>query len=165
MREITGVVRDDAGFVWAASRTGVLRVTANDSRLYELPFTTTDVMQVKIACRHNELVAASQNGQVFRYNRVHDRFERWFTLAALLGNEGWVTNLLIDTDGKVWISTSVGVFTWTGEEAVPAFRGRRAMLTLPLWTVAGCWHLCSRPSTASIRAPAYLPNARESFRI
>lgn len=125
MREITGVVRDDAGFVWAASRTGVLRVTANDSRLYELPFATTDVMQVKIACRHNELAAVSQNGQVFRYNRVQDRFERWFTLSALLGNEGWVTNLLIDTDGKVWISTSVGVFTWTGEEAVPAFRGEK----------------------------------------
>ena len=123
MREITGVVRDDAGFVWAASRTGVLRVTANDSRLYELPFATTDVMQVKIACRHNELAAVSQNGQVFRYNRVQDRFERWFTLSALLGNEGWVTNLLIDTDGKVWISTSVGVFTWTGEEAVLAYQG------------------------------------------
>ena len=38
MREITAVVRDDDGFIWAASRTGILRVTADDYRLYELPY-------------------------------------------------------------------------------------------------------------------------------
>ena len=29
MREVTAVVRDDDGFVWAASRTGVLRVATD----------------------------------------------------------------------------------------------------------------------------------------
>ena len=69
MREITAVVRDDDGFIWAASRTGVLRIAGNDYRLYELPFITTDVMQVKMACRKNLLAVVTQNGQVFRYNR------------------------------------------------------------------------------------------------
>ena len=40
-------MRDDDGFVWAASRTGVLRVATDDYQLYSLPFTTTDVMQIK----------------------------------------------------------------------------------------------------------------------
>ena len=121
MRETTAVVRDDDGFVWAASRTGILRVAADDYRLYKLPFATTDVIQVKIACRGSLLVVATQNGQIFRYNRVQNKFDRWFTLSSLLGNEDWVTNLLIDADGKVWISTSTGVFLWNGEEVVQAF--------------------------------------------
>lgn len=121
MREITAVVRDDDGFIWAASRTGILRVTADDYRLYELPYATTDVMQVKMACRGNLLVAATQNGQIFRYNPILNKFEQWFTISSLLGNEDWVTNLLIDTDGKVWVSTSVGIFFWTGEEVVRFF--------------------------------------------
>ncbi len=121
MREITAVVRDDDGFIWAASRTGVLRIAADEYRLYELPFITTDVMQVKMACRGSLLVVATQNGQIFRYNRILNKFEQWFTLASLLGNEDWVTNLLIDVDGKVWISTSTGIYFWTGEEVVRAF--------------------------------------------
>lgn len=122
LREINSVVRDDDGFIWAASRTGILRVASSDYQLYELPFITTDVMKMKMACRNNLLVAATQNGQLFRYNRILDRFERWATLSPRLGVEGWVTNLLIDADGKVWISTSVGIFLCMGKERVEAFQ-------------------------------------------
>ena len=73
-------------------------------------------MQIKMACRGGLLVVATQNGQIFRYNRVLNKFDLWFTFSSLLGNEDWVTNLLIDVDGKVWISTSTGIFLWTGEE-------------------------------------------------
>lgn len=110
MREITAAVRDDDGFIWAASRSGVLRVASDDYRLYQLPFATTDVLQLKMASRGSLLVVATQNGQVFRYNRILNKFEQWFTLSSLLGNDNWVTNLLIDVDGKVWISTSIGIF-------------------------------------------------------
>ena len=122
LREINSVVRDDNGFVWAASRTGILRVAADDYQLYELPFITTDVMKVKMACRGNMLMAVTQNGQLFRYNRILDKFERWGTLSPQLGIEGWVTNLLIDADGKVWISTSAGIFLCTGKGTVDTFR-------------------------------------------
>lgn len=63
-----------------------------------------------MACRGGLLVVATQNGQIFRYNRVLNKFDLWFTFSSLLGNEDWVTNLLIDVDGKVWISTSTGIF-------------------------------------------------------
>ena len=121
MREITAAVRDDDGFIWAASRSGVLRVASDDYRLYQLPFATTDVLQLKMASRGSLLVVATQNGQVFRYNRILNKFEQWFTLSSLLGNDNWVTNLLIDVDGKVWISTSIGIFFWTGKEVARAF--------------------------------------------
>ena len=118
MREITAAVRDDDGFIWAASRSGVLRVASDDYRLYQLPFATTDVLQLKMASRGSLLVVATQNGQVFRYNRILNKFEQWYTLSSLLGNDNWVTNLLIDVDGKVWISTSIGIFFWTGKEVI-----------------------------------------------
>lgn len=121
VREITSVARDDNGFIWAASRTGILRVTADSYRLYQLPFATTDVMQVKIACRDNCLVAVTQNGQLFRYNPVRDTFDPCFSLSSQLGTDNWVTNLLVDAGGKVWISTSTGIFTWTGNEPVQPF--------------------------------------------
>lgn len=121
VREITAVARDDNGFIWAASRTGILRVTADSYRLYQLPFATTDVMQVKMACRSNRLVAVTQNGQLFRYNPTRDRFDPCFSLSSQLGTDHWVTNLVVDADGKVWISTSAGIFTWTGGESISPF--------------------------------------------
>jgi signal transduction histidine kinase/ligand-binding sensor domain-containing protein/AraC-like DNA-binding protein len=121
MREITSMVRDDEGFIWAASRTGILRIATDDARTYPLPFATTDVMQVKLAYRGTLLIAATQNGQVFRFNQIQNRFELWFILSSTLGNDGWVTNLLIDSENKVWISTSSGIFIWTGNTVMRAF--------------------------------------------
>ena len=152
MREVTAVVRDDDGFVWAASRTGVLRVATDDYQLYSLPFTTTDVMQIKMACRGGLLVVATQNGQIFRYNRVLDKFDLWFTFSSLLGNEDWVTNLLIDVDGKVWISTSTGIFLWTGEEIVRAFDNIAGISNMTL--LEGCYAL------AFVQSSIYRINTR-----
>lgn len=122
MKDITAVVRDDDGFVWSASRTGILRTSAHNYRIYSLPFFTTDVMQVKLAYRKDLLVAATQNGQVFRYNRILDTFERWFTLSPQLSQEDWITNLLVDEDNQLWISTSTGIFIRSNEETKPMFQ-------------------------------------------
>ncbi|MDR1004114.1 MAG: response regulator [Prevotellaceae bacterium] len=123
VREITSVVRDDDGFIWAASRTGILRTAADDARVYTLPLVTTDVMQVKMACRGNRLIAITQNGQAFCYDRIQNRFELSFTLSSQLGTDGWVSNLLIDSTGTVWISTSAGLFVWAGGEVVQVLNG------------------------------------------
>lgn len=113
MAGITSLTRDDNGFIWAASRMGVLRTTPSDCRQYDLPVSTSDVMQVKLAFGGSQLAVSTQNGQVFRYNPVTDRFERWFTLAQLLGNKDWVTNFVIDDDGTVWVSTSRGLYSYS----------------------------------------------------
>lgn len=117
MTDITSMTYDDDGFIWAASRMGIMRATPSDSRLYELPVSTSDVMQVKIAYGGDGLLAVStQNGQIFRYDPIRDCFVKWFSLYDILGNKDWVTNFLIDKTGKVWISTSVGIFTNVGDK-------------------------------------------------
>lgn len=123
MTDITSIAYDDDGFIWAASRMGVLRATPSDSRLYELPVSTSDVMQVKIASGGDLLAVITQNGQIFRYDPIKDRFIQWCSLYDILGSKEWVTNFVIDKGGKVWISTSAGLYCIVGEklERVGAF--------------------------------------------
>lgn len=116
MSGITTLTLDDDGFVWAASRMGIMRATPSDCRTYSLPVSTSDVMQVKLAYNKGILAASTQNGQIFRYNRIKDHFEQWFSLADFLGNKDWITNLVIDNEGKVWVSTSMGIFIHSGNE-------------------------------------------------
>lgn len=116
MHGITSLVHDADGFVWAASRMGIMRATPTSCRHYDLPFSAPNVMQVKLAYSDGSLVAVTQNGQIFRYDRIHDRFDRWFSLSQFLGQRHWVTNVAFDSDGKVWISTSVGLFVHSGSK-------------------------------------------------
>ena len=63
--EVPGVMHacgHDIHTAWAASRTGVLRVATDDYQLYSLPFTTTDVMQIKMACRGGSTIVSFQHG-------------------------------------------------------------------------------------------------------
>ncbi len=116
MSGITTLTLDDDGFVWAASRMGIMRATPSDCRTYNLPVSTSDVMQVKLAYNKGILAASTQNGQIFKYNRIKDHFEQWFSLVDYLGNKDWITNLVIDADGKVWVSTSMGIFIYSGNQ-------------------------------------------------
>lgn len=116
MSGITTLTLDDDGFVWAASRMGIMRATPSDCRTYSLPVSTSDVMQVKLAYNRGLLAASTQNGQIFRYNRIKDNFEQWFSLSEYLGNKDWITNILIDSHGTVWLSTSMGIFIYSGGE-------------------------------------------------
>lgn len=127
MKEITAVARDENGFIWAASRTGILRVAPNDYRTYSLPFITKDVMNIKLASHGNLLTASTQNGQIFRYNRIQDKFEHWFTLPIQFSKDNWVTNLEVDSEGKVWISTSRGIFVRKGEETIRPFKDKQGI--------------------------------------
>ncbi len=121
VREITAVCRDDDGFVWAAARTCILRVTPYDIRTYELPFYTTDVVQVRIVYRNGQLIACTQNGQVFGYNPILNLFERSFNLSDWLDGECWVTTIWPGDDGALWIGTNKGLYIWERGALKPAF--------------------------------------------
>lgn len=113
MSGITALTVDDNGFVWGASRMGVLRATPSEVKMYGLPVSTSDVMQMKLAYNKGVLAAATQNGKVFRYNRITDCFDQWFSIADTLGKTDWISNLVIDSDGEPWVSTSLGVFRYS----------------------------------------------------
>ncbi len=112
MSGITSLTVDDNGFIWGASRIGILRATTQNVSLYDLPVSTSDVMQMKVAYNKGVLVAASQNGQIFRYDRIKDRFELWFSISDILQKKDWISNIVIDGKGKLWISTSIGIFLY-----------------------------------------------------
>ncbi len=118
MSGITSLTYDDIGFIWGASRLGILRATPSDVKIYNLPVSTSDVMQMKLAYNKGVLVAASQNGQIFRYDGIKDRFEQWFSLSDILSNKEWISNIIIDENGKPWISTSVGIFVFSDGELI-----------------------------------------------
>lgn len=116
MSGITSLALDDNGFIWGASRIGIIRATPSNVSIYHLPVATSDVMQIKLAYNKGMLVAASQNGQIFRLDMVKDRFEKLVSLADILGIKEWISNILIDDEGSIWISTSVGIFVFSDGE-------------------------------------------------
>lgn len=113
MSGITSLVVDHNGFVWGASRMGLMRATSSYLKTYELPATTYDAMQMKLAYESGVLAASTQNGKVFRYDRIKDCFEPWFSMSDMLGKTEWITNILIDNQGSPWVSTSLGIFKYS----------------------------------------------------
>ena len=51
MREMASVCKDGNGFIWASSKTGILRITESDYRIYQLPYKTANIINVKLHIR------------------------------------------------------------------------------------------------------------------
>lgn len=77
--EAFSVCKDQYGFIWASTKTGVLRVTEGDCRNYELPCKTTDFVFVKLTYGNSQLFSYTNNSQIFHYDEVTDRFLFWQT--------------------------------------------------------------------------------------
>ena len=75
LRETTSACMDSNGFVWIASKMGILRVVEDDYRIYQLPYESPDVVFVKLHYANDTLYVYSNNGQIFVYNAVQDRFD------------------------------------------------------------------------------------------
>jgi signal transduction histidine kinase/DNA-binding response OmpR family regulator/ligand-binding sensor domain-containing protein len=126
VRDVSAVCQDADGLIWAAAKTGILRITPDDYSLYTLPFETTDVLLNKIVCQDGLMVAYTNNGQIFRYNPITDQFERLFNMSKLLNDAYlWVSNLLIDSHGDIWISCSSGLYLWKDEQLQSVYGRRR----------------------------------------
>ena len=117
MRETASVCKDKNGFIWASSRTGIMRLAGNDCRIYSIPCQTTDIINVKLAYKNNLLIAYTNNGQVFRYNTIYDRFDFLFHLSRKLKNLHLVvSSIIIDNQGDLWISSTMGLHKYHNEE-------------------------------------------------
>jgi ligand-binding sensor domain-containing protein len=113
MRETASVCKDANGFIWTSSKTGILRLAGNDHRIYSLPFQTTDIINVKLVYKNKILLAYTNNGQVFRYNALSDRFDFLFHASRMLNNRHlYVSSLFIDQQGCFWLSTDFGLYKY-----------------------------------------------------
>lgn len=90
---------------------GVLRLTEETYKLYPLPYASVDVINVRLLYRNNLLIAYTNNGQVFGYDAVQDRFLLLFSMFQELENPYLsVSDMLIDNRSRIWIASSSGLF-------------------------------------------------------
>lgn len=113
MRQINSVCKFRHGFVWASSKSGVLRLTDSDFRVYQLPFQNNNVISVKTLMLADTLWCYSNNGQIFRYNSILDRFEFVNDISRHLNYEFLnINDIIVDPlmEGAMLIPTSKGVY-------------------------------------------------------
>lgn len=113
IRVTNSVCKDDNGFIWASSKTGIMRLTGDDYRIYQLPYDTEGVLLVWLIYANSKLTAYTNNGQVFVYNPVSDKFNLLFNLNRLLDNKNFdVFSMLADADDDYWIALNTGLYRY-----------------------------------------------------
>lgn len=116
MREINSICKDYNGFIWASSKTGIVRVGDDDYRVYYLPYETANIISVKLSYDNNKLFAFTNNGQLFYYNPINDRFDLIINMSReLKSNYLSVNSLVVDSESRLWIGSSAGLFMYDQE--------------------------------------------------
>ncbi len=111
IRSANDICEDNNGFIWASCKTGILRLTDDSYRIYHLPFETSDVITVKLTYKDSKLIAYTNNGQIFCYNSIYDRFDFIINLRKETQDNTLVLHdILIDDLEIFYIPTSIGFF-------------------------------------------------------
>lgn len=116
IRETASVCMDDYGFIWVSSKTGIIRLTEDDYRLYQLPFDTPDVITVKLVYQNAELIAYTNNGQIFKYDIIQDEFVLVTNLGKQINSQFLtVSVMVIDDSGYFWLATNRGLIQYKND--------------------------------------------------
>jgi signal transduction histidine kinase/DNA-binding response OmpR family regulator/ligand-binding sensor domain-containing protein len=108
LRETSSLSSDKNGFIWASAKTGILRLTENDCRLYKLPYDIAFISS-RLLYSNNVLYVCANDGQMFYYNSVKDKFVPFVNLSKLLSDKFLVVNdIQADDKGAFWIATRFG---------------------------------------------------------
>lgn len=111
IRVTNSVCKDDNGFMWASSKTSILRLTDDDYRIYQLPYETEGVLMVWLTYTNSNLTAYTNNGQVFKYNPVSDSFDLILNLNNFLDSRDFdVFSLVAGSASDYWIAISTGFY-------------------------------------------------------
>lgn len=111
VRATNSICKDKDGFIWASSKTGILRLADNDARVYRLPFENSGAVIVRLIYENSRLTAYTNDGQLFSYNAVLDRFELLVNLGNLPGQEHFdLFGLLVHRSGDYWVALSTGLY-------------------------------------------------------
>ncbi|MCU4165775.1 two-component regulator propeller domain-containing protein [Carboxylicivirga caseinilyticus] len=119
IRETYQVCSDENGFIWISSKMGILRYSQDDIRMYSLPYETGDIITVYLSFSDGELYAYSNNGQIFRYNSIMDRFEIVVNISRILNNPYLIIyKMLIDQENTLWVASSSGLLSYDEAEGL-----------------------------------------------
>jgi len=120
VRETFSVCKDKNGFIWSSAKTGILRVTEDHCRMYQLPYKTVDITFLRLAYEASQLIAYTNNGQIFIYNQLHDRFDFLADMRERLKNNYLIlSNIVIDQHGTLWIGSSDGLYHYKDGRLAP----------------------------------------------
>lgn len=110
MRQTSSVCKDENGFVWTSSKTGVMRIGDNNVKFYDLPYNSANVWSVRLSYSSNKLIVYSNNGQIFQYDKIYDEFVLSKDLRELLDDKFIVVNSIIsDSEGSLLVACSNGL--------------------------------------------------------
>lgn len=113
IREVASVCKDKNGFVWASSKTGILRLAEDGYYIYQLPYETADVIFVKLVYENDTLLAFTNNGQIFCYNVLLDRFDLIIDVRKPLNDSHLgINRILVDKIGSLLIASSIGLYKY-----------------------------------------------------
>ncbi len=121
MRKITSISKDEKGFIWGASKMGILRVTEGDCRIYQLPYIATDIVSVNLIYSYSGLYAYTNNGQLFRYDKLHDQFTLFTNLREYIDDKYLsVYKIIGSDDGCLWMACTRGLYKLKNDTMVIA---------------------------------------------
>lgn len=122
-KETYSICKDEKGFIWASSKTGILRISDNDLRIYQLPHKRTDIVFTKIIYQNSQLIAYTTSiGQVFTYNELYDRFDLLVDLQLDLNNQYVnIWKVIVDSEHTLWLATSIGLYQYKNQQLKPIF--------------------------------------------
>lgn len=113
IRETASICKDDNGFIWTSSKSGILRVTEDNYHIYHLPYKSVDVISVKLVYKDSGLYAYTNNGQIFVYDELLDRFNLYVDFRDLLNdNFLQVHRIIVHNKDAMWMSSSLGLFCY-----------------------------------------------------
>lgn len=111
LRETYSICKDDNGFIWASAKTGIIRITENDYRIYQLPLEATNVHTIKLEYYNSTLIAFTNNGQFFVYDKLFDCFTLMINMIDVLENHFIsVNSVVFENTNSIWVSTSFGLY-------------------------------------------------------
>lgn len=109
--EPNSVRMDDEGFVWVASKNGVFRFSDGMVKRYVLPYKSMNVISVEVTAGGGKVAAYTNQGEIFTYNPVTDRFEFCLDLPKELNTkELYLPQVEFDDGGRMWIASSMGLY-------------------------------------------------------
>lgn len=126
-QSISSFVKDNEGFIWIASRSGISRYDGRNLKYYALSDTQIkedgDGREVCIRrMSNNQLWVFTDCGKIYYYDPMSDMFV-YFTDARLLSLSILAHDLYLDDHGYIWVATTKGLLRYNSINATEA----------PLW--------------------------------
>jgi signal transduction histidine kinase/DNA-binding response OmpR family regulator/ligand-binding sensor domain-containing protein len=125
---------DRNGFIWASSKSGILRLTDNSYHIYQLPYETPNIIYTKLLYDNDSLLAFTNNGQIFLYNAVFDRFDLLIDIRKPLNDTHLVLNrIAVGKNGSILIAASTGLYKYQDNKLITIGKEKYADLHDFVW--------------------------------